>query len=112
MPKNHKGVNVEFSSSAKKTTKGAGVATMSPSTKHVGPLPPSRGASYQVKNPLTGNYIMKEASTGKFVASSNGKKFSGVTVKKTISAAPNPHIDKVMAANAEKDMLEVLNKSK
>jgi len=65
----------------------------------------------QVFNPTTGNYVKRDASTGKFMdVKSDGKPFKGV-VKEKSNVKSNPSVKKTVAAKAEKAVISVRNKS-
>ncbi|MCE6992924.1 hypothetical protein [Dyadobacter sp. CY323] len=65
--------------------------------------------SVQFRSASTGHYILREASTGKFMINATGQPFKGVVVVKRIQPAPNPTIDKETAEREEKDLIEFIN---
>lgn len=66
----------------------------------------------QIYNPLTGHYIKRDSSTGKFLdVKKDGTPFKGIRKEKTKILAP-PNIDKVTAIKAEKAVIEVLNRKR
>lgn len=65
----------------------------------------------QVFNPTTGHYVKRDASTGKFMdVKSDGKPFKGVAKEKS-NVKSNPNVKKATAAQAEKAVISVRNKS-
>ena len=67
--------------------------------------------STQVFNPATGHYIKRDSSTGQLEVKSDGKKFKGVKVVKTIIKA-NPSVKKSTAKKAEDAIIKEMNKKK
>ncbi len=63
----------------------------------------------QVYNPTTGNFVKRDASTGKFIdVKSDGKAFKGVTKEKSITRV-SVSISKSVANKAERSVIRTLN---
>lgn len=63
----------------------------------------------QVYNPTTGNFVKRDASTGKFIdIKSDGKAFKGVTKEKSITRV-GVSISKSVANKAEQSVIRTLN---
>ena len=63
----------------------------------------------QVYNPTTGNFVKRDASTGKFIdVKSDGKAFKGVTKEKSITRV-GVSISKSVANKAERSVIRTLN---
>ncbi|MFN0036151.1 MAG: hypothetical protein ACKVUS_13900 [Saprospiraceae bacterium] len=61
----------------------------------------------QVYNSATGNYIKRDAETGKFIeVKKDGKPFKGVRKEKAGAVLANPNISKATARKAEKAVVQ------
>ncbi len=65
----------------------------------------------QVYNPGTGNFIKRDADTGKFMdVKSDGKPFKGVSIEKTaVAIKSNPSVRKSIAVKAEQAVIKYKN---
>lgn len=65
----------------------------------------------QIFNPLTGNYIKREGSTGKLTEiKSNGKPFSGIRVEEKKTYTGGITISKSVAEKAEQAVIKTHNR--
>ena len=63
----------------------------------------------QVFNPSTGNFVKRDASTGRFLdVKSDGKPFKGVKKEETFVKA-NPSVNKQVAQRAENAVIKIRN---
>lgn len=68
------------------------------------------GSSTQVYNPLTGNYLKRDSSTGRFVdVKTDGKAFRGVTKEPRVINVHIP-VPKVTAKKAEQSVIKTINR--
>ncbi len=64
----------------------------------------------QVYNPVTGNYLKRDSSTGKFVdVKSDGKAFKGITRETRITKG-GISVSKSVAKKAEQSVIKTLNR--
>lgn len=64
----------------------------------------------QVYNPVTGNYVKRDASSGKFIdVKSDGKAFRGIRTESRITKA-GVSVLKSVALKAEQSVIKTLNK--
>lgn len=64
----------------------------------------------QIFNPSTGNYVLKDTDSGKFIeVKSDGKPFKGVK-KELVRIKANPNIPKELARQAESAVIKVKNR--
>ena len=64
----------------------------------------------QVYNPVTGNYVKRDASSGKFIdVKSDGKAFKGIRREARITKV-GAFVSKSVAKKAEQSVIKTLNK--
>ncbi len=64
----------------------------------------------QVYNPVTGNYVKRDSSSGKFIdVKSDGKAFKGITREVRITKV-GTFVSKSVAKKAEQSVIKTLNK--
>jgi hypothetical protein len=63
----------------------------------------------QVYNPATGNYILREGSSGKFTKTSYQKSFRGVRIEPQIIGVKRLPIARSVALKAEKAVIALMN---
>jgi hypothetical protein len=61
-------------------------------------------------NPSTGNYVVRDVITGRYLIAKNDSKIQKIARKSHVIIKPNPSVKKVIALKAEKSVLSLMNK--